>query len=87
MGPSRTRKLQRQRPGGPHPTVVLPIVSRIGCCAGKCPKPEALRIDLGEISNAANQFNRIMMKPSFAIHQVLHGIVSAIANEWFWVNQ
>ena len=26
------------------------------------------------------------MKPCFTVHQVLHGIVRAIANEWFWIN-
>jgi hypothetical protein len=79
----RTKELQRQLPSGPHPAGVLPIVSRIGCCASQHPKPEALRIDLGEIGNPANQLNRISMKPCFAIHQVLNGIVCAIADEWF----
>src|ERR1700687_4509591 len=84
---AQTRRLQRQLPSGCCPPRVLPIVPRIGCCAGKCPKPKALRIDLGEIGNAANQLNRVTMKARFAIHQVLNRGVCAIADEWLWVNQ
>lgn len=79
----RTRKLQRQLPSGPHPAGVLAIISRIGCCTSKRPKLKAFRIDLSEIGNAANQINRISVKPFFAIYQVLNGIVCAIPDEWF----
>jgi hypothetical protein len=83
---SGREELQRQVLSGPHPSDVLPVVSRIGCRASKRPKPEAFRIDLCESGNAADQLNRITMKPCFAIHQVLDGIVCAIAGEWFWAN-
>jgi hypothetical protein len=81
----RAKRL-RQLPSGPHPADVVPIISRIGCCTSKRPQSEALRIDFREIGHAANQRNGISVKPGFAVHQMLNGIVCAIANEWLWIN-
>jgi hypothetical protein len=61
------------------------MLPRIGSSARECPKPQPLGIDLCQTRNPFDHIVGVAVKTRFAIDEVLHRIVRAIADEGLWV--
>src|SRR5580700_5427544 len=72
--------------GDVEPQHIPPFWPGIGGGARKCPKLEALRVDLGEVSKTLHHTDRVCMKPLFAVVKMLHQVTRCVPDKWLRVN-